>query len=152
MFSHRWMRHEVIWQCCRWLASALPVRSHVFGGGVALESDLQGGWDLMLSKLACYGSLSKIVCPAFNLMHLLLKFFNHKISVSNLHASRVPSPTVRGEGKNNKQNARPHPRGFKMILVIHWPGDTTTWEYVHLLSRYEIQRKGADCFTTITNT
>ncbi len=25
-----------------------------FGGGVALESDLQGGWDLMLSKLACY--------------------------------------------------------------------------------------------------
>ncbi len=25
-----------------------------FGGDVALESDLQGGWDLMLSKLACY--------------------------------------------------------------------------------------------------
>lgn len=25
-----------------------------FGGGVALESDLQGGWDIMLSKLACY--------------------------------------------------------------------------------------------------
>ncbi len=25
-----------------------------FGGGVALESDLRGGWDLMLSKLPCY--------------------------------------------------------------------------------------------------
>ncbi len=25
-----------------------------FGGGVALEGDLQGGWDLMLLKLACY--------------------------------------------------------------------------------------------------
>ncbi len=46
--------NEVIWQCCHWLASALPVRSHVFEGGVVLESDLQGGWDLMLSKLACY--------------------------------------------------------------------------------------------------
>ncbi len=48
MFSHRWMRHEVIWQHWRhlssrhWLASDLPVHIHVFWGGVAFESDYAG--------------------------------------------------------------------------------------------------------------
>ncbi len=36
MFPQRWMRHELIW---RWLSSALSVCGHVFGGGVALETD-----------------------------------------------------------------------------------------------------------------
>ncbi len=66
MFSHWCLRHEVIWQHCiqpsantvSHRAAGLPLvcRSVImcFGGGVALENDLQGGWDLVLSKLACY--------------------------------------------------------------------------------------------------
>ncbi len=39
MFPERWMRHELIWQPWRWLASVLSVCDHVFGGGMALETD-----------------------------------------------------------------------------------------------------------------
>ncbi len=64
--SHQWMIHEVIWQfyiqhhlimllTCQCVCVCVCVCVCLcFGGGMALESDMQGGWDLRLSKLACY--------------------------------------------------------------------------------------------------
>lgn len=45
-----------------------------FGGGEALESEFQGGWDLILSKLVCY-CLSEIVYVIFKCNEKFLFFF-----------------------------------------------------------------------------
>ncbi len=66
--------HQRRLSSCRWLVSGLPVCALVFWSD--LESDLQGGWDIMLSKLACYCS-PNLPTLYFYLLHLYFKIHLH---------------------------------------------------------------------------